>query len=321
MTFAERRAEKKRDKMIRKMEEQQCEWNKIKKPTNVLINIFLAICSLAAVIPFIFVIIISLTDEECLTMNGYRFIPEKWSLFAYNYIIEAGENIIRSYGVTILVTVVGTFLGLFLTGTYAYALSRKTYAYRKFFTKVITIPMMFSGGMIANYLIVTKVLMLKDTIWALILPLALNSFNVIVLRTFFKTSIPDSVIESAKIDGASEWKLFFKIVIPMALPGLATIGLFLTLGYWNDWFNAMMYMDSKEWVPLQYLLIQIENSIDWLASNKGVMGVDGVIAAANLPRETIKMAIVVISTLPIIFAYPFFQRYFVNGLTIGSVKE
>lgn len=321
MTFAERRAEKKKEKMIRKMEEQQCEWNKIKKPTNVLINIFLAICSLAAVIPFIFVIIISLTDEECLTMNGYRFIPEKWSLFAYNYIIEAGENIIRSYGVTILVTVVGTLLGLFLTGTYAYALSRKTYAYRKFFTKVITIPMMFSGGMIANYLIVTKVLMLKDTIWALILPLALNSFNVIVLRTFFKTSIPDSVIESAKIDGASEWKLFFKIVIPMALPGLATIGLFLTLGYWNDWFNAMMYMDSKEWVPLQYLLIQIESSIDWLASNKGVMGVDGVIAAANLPRETIKMAIVVISTLPIIFAYPFFQRYFVNGLTIGSVKE
>ncbi len=321
MTFAERRAEKKRDKMIRKMEEQQCEWNKIKKPTNVVINIFLAICSLAAVIPFVFVIIISLTDEQCLTMNGYRFIPEKWSLFAYKYIIEAGENIIRIYGVTILVTVVGTLLGLFLTGTYAYALSRKTYAYKKFFTTVITIPMMFSGGMIANYLIVTKVLMLKDTIWALILPLALNSFNIIVLRTFFKTSIPDSVIESAKIDGASEWKLFFKIVIPMALPGLATIGLFLTLGYWNDWFNAMMYMDSKEWIPLQYLLIQIESSIDWLASNKSMMGVDGIMAAANLPRETIKMAIVVISTLPIIFAYPFFQRYFVNGLTIGSVKE
>lgn len=307
--------------MIRKMEEQQCEWNKIKKPTNVVINIFLAICSMAAVIPFVFVIIISLTDEQCLTMNGYRFIPEKWSLFAYKYIIEAGENIIRSYGVTILVTVVGTLLGLFLTGTYAYALSRKTYAYKKFFTTVITIPMMFSGGMIANYLIVTKVLMLKDTIWALILPLALNSFNIIVLRTFFKTSIPDSVIESAKIDGASEWKLFFKIVIPMALPGLATIGLFLTLGYWNDWFNAMMYMDSKEWIPLQYLLIQIESSIDWLASNKSMMGVDGIMAAANLPRETIKMAIVVISTLPIIFAYPFFQRYFVNGLTIGSVKE
>lgn len=309
------------DKEIRKIEEQQCEWNKIKKPTNVVINIFLAICSFLSVIPFIFVVIISLTDEHALAMNGYRFIPEKWSLYAYKYIVEAGENIIRSYGVTIIVTIAGTMLGLLLTGTYAYALSRKTYAYRKFFTTVITIPMMFSGGMIANYLIVTKVLMLKDTVWALILPLCLNSFNIIVLRTFFKTSIPDSVVESAKIDGASEWKLFFKIIIPMALPGLATIGLFLTLGYWNDWFNAMMYMDSKDWIPLQYLLIQIETSIDWLASNKSMMGVDGITAAANLPKETIKMAIVVISTLPIIFAYPFFQRYFVNGLTIGSVKE
>lgn len=321
MTFAEKRADKRREKEIRKIEEQQCKWNMVKKPTNVAINIILAVCSLAAVIPFIFVIIISLTDENSLVMNGYRFIPEKWSLYAYKYIIQAGENIIRSYGVTILVTVAGTLLGLLLTGTYAYAISRRTYAYRKFFTTVITIPMMFSGGMIANYLVVTKILMLKDTVWALILPLCLNSFNIIVLRTFFKTSIPDAVVESAKIDGASEWKLFFKIIIPMALPGLATIGLFLTLAYWNDWFNAMMYMDSKEWVPLQYLLIQIETSIDWLASNKSMMGVDGIKAAANLPKETIRMAIVVISTLPIIFAYPFFQRYFVNGLTIGSVKE
>ncbi len=309
------------EKKLRKLEDAQCSYNSIKSSTNVLFNAILTILSLLSVIPFLFVIIISLTDEESLAMNGYRFIPEKWSFYAYEYIVSAGENIIRSYGVTILVTVVGTLLGLLLTGTYAYALSRKTYAFRSFFTKVITIPMLFSGGMIANYLIVTKVLMLKNTIWALILPLCLNSYNIIVLRTFFKTSIPDSVVESAKIDGASEWHLFFRIVIPMALPGLATIGLFLTLGYWNDWFNAMMYMDDKTWIPLQYLLIQIESSIDWLASNKAMMGVDGIQAAANLPKETIKMAIVVISTLPIIFAYPFFQRYFVNGLTIGAVKE
>lgn len=298
-----------------------CNYNQIKKSTNVVFNVILTILSLMSVLPFIFVIIISLTDEKTLAMNGYRFIPEKLSLYAYEYIVNAGENIIRSYGVTILVTVVGTMIGLLLTGTYAYALSRKTYEYRKFFTKVITIPMLFSGGMIANYLIVTKVLMLKDSVWALILPICMNSFNIIVLRTFFKTSIPDAVVESAKIDGASEWRLFFQIIIPMALPGLATIGLFLTLGYWNDWFNALMYMDDKRWVPLQYLLMQIESSIDWLASNKSMMGVDGIQAAANLPKETIKMAIVVISTLPIIFAYPFFQRYFVNGLTIGAVKE
>ena len=312
---------RKMEKRIRKIEADECKYNQIKTPTNILFNILLAILSLFCIIPFLFVIIISITDENSLAMNGYRFIPEKISFYAYEYIISAGESIIKSYGVTILVTVLGTVLGLLLTGTYAYALSRKNYAFRKFFTTVITIPMLFSGGMIANYLIVTKVLMLKDTIWALILPLCLNSFNIIVLRTFFKTSIPDAVVESAKIDGASEWRLFFQIVIPMALPGLATIGLFLTLSYWNDWFNAMMYIDDQNLIPLQYLLIRIESSIDWLASNKAMMGVDGVQAAANMPKETIKMAIVVISTLPIIFAYPFFQRYFVNGLTVGAVKE
>ena len=318
---ASKRKERAEEKRIKKLEAKECEYNLIRKPTNVLFNFILTILSLLSLIPFIFVIIISLTDEESLAMNGYRFIPEKWSLHAYQYIIDAGESIIRSYGVTILVTVVGTLLGLFLIGTYSYALSRRTYAFRSFFTKVITVPMLFSGGMIANYLIVTKVLMLKNSVWALILPLAMNSFNIIVMRTFFKISIPDSVVESAKIDGASEWRLFFKIVIPMALPGLATIGLFLTLGYWNDWFNAMMYIDNQDWIPLQYLLIKIESSIDFLANNKAMMGVEGIQAAANMPKETIKMAIVVISTLPIIFAYPFFQRYFVNGLTIGAVKE
>ena len=318
---ASKRKERAEEKRIKKLEAKECEYNLIRKPTNVLFNFILTILSLLSLIPFIFVIIISLTDEESLAMNGYRFIPEKWSLHAYQYIIDAGESIIRSYGVTILVTVVGTLLGLFLIGTYSYALSRRTYAFRSFFTKVITVPMLFSGGMIANYLIVTKVLMLKNSVWALILPLAMNSFNIIVMRTFFKTSIPDSVVESAKIDGASEWRLFFKIVIPMALPGLAIIGLFLTLGYWNDWFNAMMYIDNQDWIPLQYLLIKIESSIDFLANNKAMMGVEGIQAAANMPKETIKMAIVVISTLPIIFAYPFFQRYFVNGLTIGAVKE
>lgn len=313
--------EAKLEKKIQKIEAEQCKYNKVKKPTNVVFNIILSALSLFCVIPFIFVMIISFTDEKILAVNGYQFFPEKLSFYAYKYIISAGENIIRSYGVTIFVTVIGTVIGLLLTGTYAYALSRKTYAYRKFFTLVITVPMLFSGGMVANYLVVSKFLMLKDTVWALILPLCLNTFNVIVLRTFFKTSIPDAVVESAKIDGASEWKLFFKIVIPMALPGLATIGLFLTLAYWNDWFCAMMYLDGKEIMPLQYLLIQIENSIDWLASNKSMMGIDGIQAAANLPKETIKMAIVVISTLPIVFAYPFFQRYFINGLTIGAVKE
>lgn len=311
----------KQEKKIRKIEEEQCKYNKIKKSTNVVFNVILAALGLACIVPFIFVIIISFTDEQSLVMNGYQFIPEKLSFYAYEYIISAGESILKSYGVTITVTVLGTIIGLFLTGTYAYALSRKTYAYRGFFTKVATVPMLFSGGMVANYLVISQVLHLKDTIWALILPLALGSFNIIVLRTFFKSSIPDAVVESAKIDGASEFRLFFKIVIPMSLPGLATIGLFLTLGYWNDWFNAMMYIDNNSLIPIQYLLIKIETAIEFLAGNKTGMGLAGMDAAMNIPKETIKMAIVVISTLPVIFAYPFFQRYFVNGLTIGAVKE
>ena len=175
--------------------------------------------------------------------------------------------------------------------------------------------------MVASYLVVTRFLNLKNTIWALILPMCVSSFHIIILRTFFKTSVPDAIIESAKIDGASEWRLFLRIVLPISLPGIATIGLFLTLGYWNDWFNAMLYIDEPNLIPLQYLLIRLENSMEFLANNATSLGANAIEATKNMPKDTAKMAIVVISTLPIIFAYPFFQRYFVNGLTIGAVKE
>ena len=288
---------------------------------DVIIYLVVALIAFVCVIPMWHVLMISLSDgQQAMAYDGLFL---KWignfNLDGYKLIFQ-DASIISGYANTILYTVSATALGFLIASVTGYALSRET----KLKTPVSLIlmsTMLFSGGMIANYLVMTKVLMLKNSVWALILPLCMNSFNVIVLRTFFKTSIPDSVVESAKIDGASEWRLFFKIVIPMAMPGLATIGLFLTLGYWNDWFNALMYIDDKTWIPLQFLLMQIQNSIDWLASNKSMMGVDGIQAAANLPKETIKMAIVVISTLPIIFAYPFFQRYFVNGLTIGAVKE
>ncbi len=295
--------------------------NSISKTNNLIFNIILLGLSLAAIIPFIFVTIISLTDENVLAKNGYRFIPEKWSFYAYEYIFTSAEEIVRSFGVSIVVTILGTVIGLILTSTYAYALSRKTFAYRGFFTKLAFLPMLFSGGMVASYLVMVRFLGFKNTIWALILPICLNSFNIIVLRTFFNTSIPDSIVESAKIDGASEWRLFLQIVLPISLPGLATIGLFLTLGFWNDWFNAMLYVDNNNLIPLQYLLIRIESSVDFLANNASKMGLSGVEEAAKMPKETMRMAIVVLSTLPIMFAYPFFQKYFVNGLTIGAVKE
>lgn len=296
-------------------------FNSISKKTNMILNVLFGILAALCIVPFLFVLIISLTSESSLQANGYRFWPEEWSLEAYKYIFESGSNIIRAYGVTIVVTITGTILGLIIMTTYAYALSRKNFAYRKFFTKLIFIPMLFSGGMVSSYLVVTRFLGIKNNILALILPICVSSFHIIILRTFFKTTVPDAIIESAKIDGASEFLLFLRIVLPISLPAIATIALFLTLGFWNDWFNAMLYIDKNSLIPLQYLLIKLETSIEFLVNNSQSIGLNATEAVSKMPKETVKMAIVVITTLPIIFAYPFFQKYFVSGLTVGAVKE
>lgn len=296
-------------------------FNSISRTTNFFFNLLFIILAALCIVPFIFVVIISLTSETALQANGYRFWPKEWSFEAYKYIFSSGSQILTAYSITIIVTIAGTLLGLMIMTPYAYALSRKNFAYRKFFTKLIFIPMLFSGGMVASYLVVTRFLGLKNNILALILPICVSSFNIIILRTFFKTTVPDSIIESAKIDGASEILLFLKIVLPISLPGVATIALFLTLGFWNDWFNAMLYIDKNNLVPLQYLLIRLQTSMEFLTNNATAMGTNAVEAAAKMPKDTAKMAIVVVTTLPIIFAYPFFQKYFVSGLTIGAVKE
>ncbi|MBS5884455.1 MAG: carbohydrate ABC transporter permease [Clostridium sp.] len=302
-------------------EDHSNKFNSISKKTNMILNVLFGILAAVCIVPFLFVLIISLTSESSLQANGYRFWPEEWSLEAYKYIFESGSNIIRAYGVTIVVTITGTILGLIIMTTYAYALSRKNFAYRKFFTKLIFIPMLFSGGMVSSYLVVTRFLGLKNNILALILPICVSSFHIIILRTFFKTTVPDAIIESAKIDGASEFLLFLRIVLPISLPAIATIALFLTLGFWNDWFNAMLYIDKNSLIPLQYLLIKLETSIEFLVNNSQSIGLNATEAVSKMPKETVKMAIVVITTLPIIFAYPFFQKYFVSGLTVGAVKE
>jgi len=306
---------------VKEVEEAPNRFNSISKPTNTILNIMFLIIAAVCIVPFLFVLMVSFTSEASLQVNGYRFWPEEWSLEAYKYIFKSGSNIIRAYGITIIVTITGTILGLIIMTTFAYALSRKNFAYRKFFTKLIFIPMLFSGGMVSSYLVVTRFLGLKNNILALILPICVSSFHIIILRTFFKTSVPDAIVESAKIDGASEFVLFMKVVLPISLPGIATIALFLTLGFWNDWFNAMLYIDNNSLIPVQYLLIKLETSMEFLINNSNTMGVSATEAVAKMPKETVKMAIVVITTIPIIFAYPFFQKYFVSGLTIGAVKE
>lgn len=289
---------------------------------NLIFNIVIAIFAISCVVPFFFVIMISLTSEGSLAANGYRFWPKEFSLEAYRYIFQGAmsQRIIHALGVTVFITVTGTIVNATMTSLYAYVISRSNFPFKKFFTLFALITMLFSPGMVANYLVMTNLLQLKDTIWALILPLALGPFNILVMRTFFKKTVPDSIIESARIDGASEMRIFVSIVLPLAVPGIATISLFAALGYWNDWFNALLYIQKDTLVPLQYLLMKIQNNLEFLSRSTD-MGSAAQEGLGVLPSESARMAIVVLSTLPIALTYPFFQKYFVGGLTIGGVKE
>ncbi len=289
---------------------------------NLIFNIIIALFAISCILPFVFVIIISITQEDYLTNHGYTFFPEVFSTEAYRYIFRGSmsQKIIHAFGISVFVTVVGTIINASMTSLYAYVISRKYFPFRKFFTIFALVTMLFSPGMVANYLVVTNMLNLKDTLWALILPLALGPFNILVMRTFFRKTVPDSIIESARIDGAGELTIFLKIVLPLAVPGIATISLFAALGYWNDWFNALLYIQNDNLVPLQYLLMQIQKNLQYLTQNAG-MSAQYAGGMASLPSESVRMAIVVISTLPIALTYPFFQKYFVGGLTIGGVKE
>ncbi|MCJ0602152.1 carbohydrate ABC transporter permease [Enterococcus cecorum] len=267
---------------------------------NLIFNIIIALFALSCVLPFFFVVMISLTEEHSLAELGYRFWPKEFSTAAYSYIFagQMSSKIFKAFGVTVLVTVLGTVVNSTMTSLYAYVISRSNFPFRKFFTIFALITMLFTPGMVATYLIVSNMLFLKDTIWALILPMALGPFNILVMRTFFIKTVPDSIIESARMDGASELKIFMKIVLPLAVPGIATISLFAALGYWNDWFNALLYIQNDDLVPLQYLLMKIQSNLDFLAKNAG-MGAQIQGGLAALPSESARMAIVVVSTLPI----------------------
>ena len=299
----------------------ETKFNHIGKGANTAFHLVFILISILCLAPLVFVIIISFSSEHSVMVNGYSFRTDEWSTGAYEFVFQSGGQVMHSLGMSALVTVTGVAIGMALTSTYAYVLSRKTFRYRKLITGILVATMFFNGGLVSTYLVVANFLHLKNNFLALVLPVAVTPFNIIVLRTFFATSVPDALIESAKIDGASQFKIFTDIVLPISLPGLATVALFLTLTYWNDWKNALLYIDSKSLYPLQYLLMKIERNIEFIAQNagRGSMGLDS--ALSRLPSETAKMAIVVIATLPIACAYPFFQRYFVSGLTVGSVKE
>lgn len=281
--------------------------------------VFIGIC-LTVIIPFLLVFMSSITEENELIRNGYRFWPGKFSFAAYEYIFRSSTALVRAYGISLLITVVGTILGLSIVTLYAYPLSRPEFKGKNLFTFIAFFTMLFNGGLVSSYLTWTRLLNVKNSIAALIFPfLLMNAFNVILMKNFFKANIPSELIEAARIDGAGEFGIFFRIVLPLSTPILATVGLFVAISYWNDWMNGLYFITKRtDLFSLQNYLNRMLTDIQFL--NSSANKVSSYTQGVKMPATSIKMALAVVGVVPIMVLYPFFQRYFVKGITIGAVK-
>lgn len=294
--------------------------NQIKASTNFVFNLVFLILAVMCVIPLLFVFSISITDEEVLRINGYQMVPQVVSASAYEFLWNERLTILRAAFMSMLVTVVGTMLSIALNTSMGYVVSRRNFKLKKIYTWMLFIPMVFNGGMLASYVVVNNILKLNNNIWALILPLACSAFSVTICRTFFRTTVPDSIIESAKIDGAGQFRIWSQIVLPISKPVMATIGMFAAFGYWNDWFQASLYIQDTKKQTLQSLLNQMQKNIEYIANNP-YGGLSLQEYKLGMPTESVRMAIAIVIIVPIACTYPFFQKYFISGLTVGSVKE
>jgi len=286
--------------------------------TDAILNALMVICCILALLPIYVIVIASVTSESSLTANGYRLWPEEFSGMAYTFLFSKGSIVITAYKNTVISTLAGTVLSVLMVGLYAYPLSRDNFRFRGFFTFYAFFTMLFGGGLVSYYMVMRQVLQIQNSLWALFLPSAFSPFWVIVLRTFYKSNVPDEIIESARIDGASEWRTLFQIVMPLAIPGLATVALFSAIGIWNNFFNCLLLVDEAKYFNLQFTIYTTLNNIRFLLENADKM--QGLVNISDLPSQTFRMAMAVVTVGPIIFAYPFFQRYFIRGLTLGAVK-
>ncbi len=273
-------------------------------------HVILLVYSIICIYPFVLTFFVSLTSESSLIKYGYQLIPHEFSLAAYRTIFKDAA-IYRSYGVTIAVTAIGTVLSLLICGLAGYALSLQRVKYRNAIAMYFYIPTVFSAGLLPWYLVCTDFLHLKDSFWALVLPMLVSTFNVFLLRNSFKT-IPASLVESAEIDGCGPYRTFFQIIVPLSTPVIATVTLFIGLSYWNDWTNALWFINNENLYPLQYMLYRIQSRLQ-LALQTGQFGSD-------LPTQTYQIATLFVTIGPIILLYPFIQRYFVKGIMVGAVK-
>jgi putative aldouronate transport system permease protein len=276
-----------------------------------LITIIAALC----LIPFILLVSASFSSDNSIRFNGYSFLPQELTLEAYALIFRFPIKVVRAYGVSIFITAVGTFFGLFLITMTAYVISRKTFKFRNGISFYFYFTTLFNGGMVCTYIFYIRYLHLKDNLLALILPGMFNVFYLLIMRSFV-SAVPQATIESAKIDGAGEFRIFGQIVLPLLPSGLATIGLFQALHYWNDWYNAMLYINSQFKFPLQYMLYDLLNRATAMAQIASMGGY----VMEEMPTYSLKMAMAVVATGPIVLVYPFVQRFFIKGITIGSVK-
>lgn len=294
---------------------------KIKKPTSMRIFEILAISiltvtAIVCILPFILIVAASFSSNQSIVTYGYSLFPKEWSLEGYKVIFENAEGILRAYGVTIYCTVVGTGIGLIMNAVTGYVLSRKEFRYRNLISFLIYFTTIFGGGMVPWYYMYSGVLGLKGTMTALWLPGLVAPFYIILMRTFVQHNLPDEIVEAARMDGAGHWLIFTKIALPVLKPALATVGLFLALSYWNDWYRSSLFSNNQSTWELQFYLKNILGKSDaarTIAASSGI-------AITDLPSETMKMAMAVVVTGPILALYPFVQKYFVNGITIGAVK-
>lgn len=282
-------------------------------------TVVLGILAVIALLPIILIVIASFTDETTLLRYGYSFFPKQWSTDAYVYMLKQGATIFRAYGISVAVTVIGTVISVLITTMIAYPMSRRNFKYKNVLAFFVFFTMLFNGGVVPSYMMWTQVFNIKNTIWALILPNYLcGAFNIFLVRNYYANSIPEALIESAQIDGASELTIFCRIIFPLAVPTVATISLFTALTYWNDWVNALYYIQKPQYYGIQNLLIRIMNNIQYLKSGAASVAVGT--GAIQLPSNAVRMSMAVIGILPIVVIYPFVQKYFVKGVVVGAVK-
>ncbi len=296
--------------------------NRMNTGAVVILNAIFIIGVLVCILPVLLIIAVSFTSESSILKYGYRLIPVEFSLNTYKFLLKDPEVVVNAYGVTIFTTLVATAGGLINTALFAYPISRKDFKFQNEVTFFMFFTMLFGGGLVAYYIVMTGVFGMRDNILAMIVPYCFNAFWVIVMRTFYKNQIPESLIESARIDGAGEWRTLLQIVLPLSLPGLATVALFTMLGVWNDWFNCVLFINNNDLNNLQTMIYRALSSAQMLRDIVAKMGqsIDLGTSLADMPNETFRMALCVISIGPIIMAYPFFQKYFIRGLSVGAIK-